>query len=59
MVIGLGGRPESYEVWWELWWVVMMGVVVVVAVERVWESWIAKACVKVELSRVWLKGVVE
>ena len=37
MVIRLGGRPESYEVCWKLWWVVIMGVVVV-AVEGVWES---------------------
>ena len=29
MVIGLGGRPEFYEVWWEFLWVVMMRVVVV------------------------------
>ena len=58
MVIGLGGRPEFYEVWWEFSWVVMMRVVLV-AVEGVWESWIVEACVEVKVCRVRLKGVVE
>ena len=57
MVIGLGGRPEFYEVWWEFSWVVMMRVVLL-ALEGVWESWIVEACVEVEVRRVrwWREG---